>query len=308
MSDEQRRAIIIACMASKGGSGKSTSTVNLAAAYARAGAKVCVVDLDQQRSSTDTLLPDASQARGSIFDLVQASQFTHESVTGLICDTPWSRDIQEIQMVQGAVHIIPGDTLCVADAFMGAHLLSLTRALEQIRSDYDIILIDCPPSTDRVAQAALHATDEVLLLTEPAFMSMASLNRFLTYFIREYNEGAGADRPVHLAGVLVTRYDGRLAEHKENLKALRRAYPDLLLQVRILYRSVVEVANGSGLPVFVFGGTPARQVSDGYSRVALHVLGDRTGPRWEQLRAVLRSQIAAAARSVAHMVEPEEEQ
>lgn len=251
----------------KGGIGKTTTAVSLAAAIAAAGGRVAVCDLDYQRNATDLLPPivDADQLR-TVFDVVAARK---PGVTRkALFPTQWST-LPQIADAGGAIDVMPGDSQFI-DRHVDEHGVdALAVALDGLRGEYDVVILDCPPSTGSVVQAALYSADTVLMVTEAVHLSLKSLGR-TAVFVGEFN--AHSPSPVAVSGILVTKFNGRLKEQREGLAALKSRFHEDLLPIRIPHRAAVDSANGRHVPVLAWPGPEARMVASAYAATAKTVL------------------------------------
>jgi chromosome partitioning protein len=157
----------IAMLNQKGGVGKTTTAVNVSAGMARSGLRVLLVDLDPQSHATMHVGIDPADAAPGVYELLVNGDRAHNAV----------------RQVSDNLSIIPASIDLV-----GAELelsgrddreLVLRRALEPLRGQFDVLLIDCPPSLGSLTINALAAVDEVIIPLQPHFLALQGLGRLL---------------------------------------------------------------------------------------------------------------------------------
>ena len=188
---------IISLVNMKGGVGKTTTTVNLAGAYAAAGSKVLLVDLDPQASTTRCLW-GTSRVDALAEGATVAAAFSGRRLmaSGVIRPSGWTN-----------VDVIPGSKLVnrinaqlPEDASQG-HRLGMRHFLQRVRGDYDRVLIDCPPNLYVCSYAAMVASDFVVVPVIPDDPGSQGIRDFRAAF-----EFVRAENPsIRLAGILFTR-------------------------------------------------------------------------------------------------------
>ena len=192
-----RMSRVIAIANQKGGVGKTTTAINLGAALAVAEARTLVVDLDPQGNASSGLGLSPDDERVTIYDVLMsggdAKAAVRTSVQFPLLDLmPSTRDLvgAEIELV-GAMS---RETI-------------LRRALESIRSDYDFILLDCPPSLALLTLNALTASDSLLIPIQCEFYALEGLSQLLNT-VRLVQRALNPQ--LEIEGVLLTMFDGRL--------------------------------------------------------------------------------------------------
>lgn len=235
---------IIAVANQKGGVGKTTTTINLAAAMVEEGMTVLIVDLDPQGNASTGLGIDRSDRVKTTYDL-------------LLDDAPL-RDVIRATDVDGLL-ISPSTTdLSSADIEMVAHEKRshlLHDALRQPQMDgygFDLILIDCPPSLNLLTVNAMVAADSILVPLQSEFFALEGLSQ-LMLTIRELRQTANPG--LRIEGVVLTMYDKRnnLSQQVEN--DARDVLGELVFQTVIPRNVRVSEAPSYAMPVLDYDTT-----------------------------------------------------
>jgi chromosome partitioning protein len=247
---------IIAVGNQKGGVGKTSTTLGLAAAARAAGARALVIDLDPQANATDVLAGVlGADYLGSYGLLADAKRGGGVALGEVIqpAGSAWSG----VDLV-GAI-----EALSDVDTDTGpTQPLRLQRAMssatELLAERYDVVLLDCPPSLGRILIAALVAATDVVIVTEPGGHALRGVGR-LEESMTEVREGFAQPHPT-LLGIIVNRVK-RASEHAYRDAELREAYGALVFAGGIPERIAVADAASSGRPVHDLPGEGASAVS-----------------------------------------------
>lgn len=204
----------------KGGTAKTTSAVNLAAAFADSGRSVLVVDLDEQCNATDHL--DATAGEYDVLSVLTREASVDEAAvpsgTAGVEVLPATHELDGVERALGGR---PGVEL------------RLRTALSQARRR-DVVLIDCPPSLGLLSAAGLAAATEVLVPVAAGAMELAAVAR-LQETLDEVGEALNPG--LQIDHLLVCRVDERRRLDQDVLDSLERAYPDQLLKT-VIHESV----------------------------------------------------------------------
>jgi chromosome partitioning protein len=274
----------VMCVANqKGGVGKTTTTVSLAAALAELGAKVLVVDLDPQGNATTGLGLRAEEGDpGSYRVLVDAMS---------IEDARRSTAVAGLDVVPSSIDLAAAEVELVS-AF--SRELLLRKALEPIRGSYDVVFIDCPPSLGLLTVNALVASDQVLVPIQCEYYALEGVGQLLRTV---QLVGDNLNRELELGGVLLTMFDGRTNLSQQVVDEVRGYFGDRAFQTVIPRTVRLSEAPSFGQPITVFD--PHSRGARSYQRLAGEVadrLGLAVAPIEESaLDRLLRSNAAAAS-------------
>jgi chromosome partitioning protein len=246
----------IACANQKGGVGKTTTVVNLAADLARLGQRILIIDLDSQANATSALGVDRTTVEASAYDVLAEGAAIEQVAVG----TP----------VEG-LRLVPGTTglaaLEVELAGVDQRERCLDRALEASREPYDRILLDCPPSLGLLTVNALTAADGVLIPVQCEYLALEGLTQLIATIglIRDH-----LNPELAIDGAILTMYDARTNLSADVAAEVRRHLGDKVFET-IIPRSVrLSEAPSYGLPVELY--RPDSRGAEAYRALAAEFL------------------------------------
>jgi chromosome partitioning protein len=211
-----KHAEVIAFANQKGGVAKTTTTLNLAVAFAESGHRVLCVDLDPQGNLTMSQGIDPDKVEKSLYDV-------------LVNDMPISEIIQkrEIDIAVSSIDLAGAE---IAMSTKIGRERSLEKALKEVWADYDFVCIDTPPSLGLLTINALTAASKVIVPVQCEYLSMRGLVQ-LQNTLRMIQENLNPD--VRIEGILPTMLDSRTVHAKEAVEILEENFGDLVFRSRI---------------------------------------------------------------------------
>ena len=252
---KRRRAKVIAFANQKGGVAKTTTALNLAVAFKESGHRVLAVDMDPQGNLTMSQGVDPDKVEKSMFDV-------------LVHRIPLSEVIVEREIDVAVASI----DLAGAEIAMSAQIgreRALQKAIDDIRSDYDFVCIDTPPSLGLLTVNALTAADKVIVPVQCEYLSMRGLVQ-LQNTLQMIRENLNPD--VEIEGILPTMLDSRTVHAKEAVEILEENFGELVFQSRI--RKAIKFAEapvrGSSVLKYDPNGNAAKYYRDLAEEVISH--------------------------------------
>ncbi len=229
---------IIAVTNQKGGVGKTTSSINIAASLAATKRSVLLVDLDPQGNATSGCGLEKDEIEHHILDVLLQEKNIKECL---------------FNAEQAGFHILPTNSeLAIAEA----HLLSvedkekrLKSALDEIKDDFDYIFIDCPPSLSILTVNALVAADSVMIPMQCEYYALEGLKALLQT-VEQIKEHANSK--LHIEGLLRTMYDPRNRLAVEVSNQLHEHFGDKVYRTAIPRNVRLAEAPSYGLPALMY--------------------------------------------------------
>lgn len=250
---------IIAIANQKGGVGKTTTTINLGIGLARAGKKVCLIDLDPQGNTTQGLGYDPDELEitiSTILDRIINKDYKILRDYGIL------HHREEIDVVPANIELSTMEMKLIS-VYIGREKI-LSTYVEMIRPFYDYILIDCKPSLDIITLNALTAADSVLIPVQAQYYSAKGLEQLLGT-ITQVIVG-GINSRLTIAGILYTLVNNRTCSFKQVSEIIKDAYgQNIYIYNSYIPRSVkAEEAPASGMSIYEYDSSGT--VAEAYTK------------------------------------------
>jgi chromosome partitioning protein len=252
----------------KGGTGKTAVTVQLAAALSHRKLRVLVSDLDPQ-ANTSRRLGFRWDPENPVATMSEAIKSGERGVAAdAIVPCGWDHELAE------RIDLLPSrydlENRMSEAGVLGA-VQRLATVLDGADDDYDVVLIDCPPSLGHLTQMGLAAADHAVCVLQPEYDDVEGGQRFHNFITQHATVGLGNPH-LRLRGVIVNNYDKRLGGHQFQLEGLPEAFADVpIWEPPIPAWSLVKDATDSASPLHAFESARARDLRDRLDTLANNV-------------------------------------
>ena len=228
----------IAVTNQKGGVGKTTTAVNVAAGIAKLGYKVLLIDTDPQGNATSGVGVVKRSVKYSAYSII-VDDIKAEDAT-------LHTEFENLDVIPSSIELAAAE-LELAD--MEHREAKLKNALAVVKSGYDYIFIDCPPSLGLITTNALCAADTILVPIQPEYYALEGLSQLIAtvrLIKRKYNPY------LEIEGVLLTMYDGRLNLTQQVVQEVKKFFPKKVFSSVIPRGVRLSEAPSFGMPIMYF--------------------------------------------------------
>lgn len=229
---------IIAVANQKGGVGKTTTAVNLAASLGALGKKTLLVDADPQGNTTSGVGVDRRSCKLSTYEVLVSGDKAKDAIV--------STEYKNLELLPSNMDLAAAE---IEMASLDQRESRLKEALAPIRAGYDYIFIDCPPSLGLITTNALNAADTLLIPIQCEYYALEGLSQLMNTVRRvkrQYND------TLDLEGVLLTMYDGRLNLTQQVVEEVKKYFPRKVFKTVIPRTVRLSEAPGFGQPALYY--------------------------------------------------------
>ncbi|MBP5401445.1 MAG: ParA family protein [Bacteroidales bacterium] len=229
---------IIAVVNQKGGVGKTTTAVNLAASLAVLEHKTLLIDADPQANATSAVGADPNEIEASIYDCMIGNATAKDAVT----DT----DLPDLKLLPANINLVGAEVEMID---VDRREYRMQDSLAEIKGDYEFIIIDCAPSLGLLTVNSLVAADSVIIPVQCEYFALEGLGKLLNT-IRLIQSGMNADLAIE--GILLTMYDSRLKLANAVVEDVQQHCRGLVFQTIIARNIRLSEAPSHGKPVITY--------------------------------------------------------
>lgn len=228
---------IISFSNQKGGVGKTTTCVNMAAYCAHRGKKVLLVDIDPQGNATTGLGFSKSTIKKSVYNVLIENEKAEDNVIGT--------ELENLFLLPANIDLAGAEVELV---YKKAREKVLKSALELIKDKYDFIMIDCPPSLGLLTINALTSANSVIIPIQSEYYALEGLSQLMNTIslVKQH-----LNRTLEVEGVVLTMYDGRAIISKEIAQEIKKYFTKRLYEIVVPRNIRLSEAPSYGKPILL---------------------------------------------------------